>query len=162
MNSHAQQAVGRVYRIGQRKRTNVYRLYTYGTWEDVLIQNNLLKESLFNLVIDSKETPNQAGKNESKRHFKLPPDEPKKFVQDSNEISHPILTHVIEKCIDKLSTIIEKASTREDQELIESQIKISFENNVNVDKGASKSSNKFIYSTNHLLGISYFIYFEFN
>jgi hypothetical protein len=49
-----QQAVGRAYRLGQKKHVFVYRLATDGTYEDVFFTENIFKLNLSKRVIDKK------------------------------------------------------------------------------------------------------------
>lgn len=49
-----QQAIGRAYRIGQRKKVFVYRLATAGTYEDTLQQQSVFKTQLAARVVDQK------------------------------------------------------------------------------------------------------------
>jgi hypothetical protein len=57
---HDQQAVGRAYRLGQKKHVFVYRLGTYGTYEDIFFQENIFKLNLSKRVID-KHNPGRFG-----------------------------------------------------------------------------------------------------
>ncbi|CAG8472458.1 2173_t:CDS:10 [Paraglomus occultum] len=54
--THAQQAVGRAYRIGQTKRVFVYRLMVHDSFEERLFNNNVQKVGLSNRVIDNTAT----------------------------------------------------------------------------------------------------------
>ena len=57
---HDQQAVGRAYRLGQKRHVYVYRLGTYGTFEETFFTDNIFKLNLAKRVID-KQNPNRYG-----------------------------------------------------------------------------------------------------
>ena len=50
-----QQAMGRIYRQGQAKECIIYRLFTSGTVDEVILQRQLLKQGLSKLTVDSSE-----------------------------------------------------------------------------------------------------------
>ena len=52
---HEQQAVGRAYRIGQKKRVFVYRLHLGGTFEDKILSQGKFKKELAERAVDKKE-----------------------------------------------------------------------------------------------------------
>ncbi|CAH1765977.1 6774_t:CDS:10, partial [Entrophospora sp. SA101] len=54
--SYADQAIGRVYRYGQKKSVYSYRLLTAGTFEESLFLNNVFKMGLSYLILDNKNT----------------------------------------------------------------------------------------------------------
>ncbi|KAF4549384.1 SNF2 family N-terminal domain-containing protein 6 [Elsinoe fawcettii] len=60
-----EQAVGRAYRLGQKKNVVVYRFVTGGTFEDKLYNMGLFKSSLFQRVVDKK-NPERHAKREIK------------------------------------------------------------------------------------------------
>ncbi|KAI1393640.1 uncharacterized protein F4822DRAFT_385338 [Hypoxylon trugodes] len=67
---HEQQAVGRAYRLGQKKPVYVYRLYTGGTVEEKMLNMAIFKTQLSSRVIDKK---NPIPKAEQFGHkFELP------------------------------------------------------------------------------------------
>ena len=79
---HDQQAVGRAYRLGQKRHVYVYRLGTYGTFEETLFTDNIFKLNLAKRVID-KQNPNRyglSGKMNLTRYFKAP-----KSVERAND-----------------------------------------------------------------------------
>ncbi|KAI0480208.1 P-loop containing nucleoside triphosphate hydrolase protein [Xylariaceae sp. FL0804] len=59
---HEQQAVGRAYRIGQKKAVFVYRFVCGGTFEDQLLSNAVWKMQLAQRVVDSKRPIPKAAK----------------------------------------------------------------------------------------------------
>lgn len=71
---HDQQAVGRAYRYGQKKHVFVYRLGTYGTYEDIFFHENIFKLNLSKRVID-KHNPGRFGNSREKdlsKYFQPP------------------------------------------------------------------------------------------
>ena len=62
---HDQQAVGRAYRLGQKKHVYVYRLAMFGTYEEIFFTENIFKLNLSKRVID-KSNPGRHGSNRSR------------------------------------------------------------------------------------------------
>ena len=58
-----QQAIGRSYRIGQTKKTVVYRLMTAGTYEETMHNLSAFKSNLADRVVDKRQTVRQATKD---------------------------------------------------------------------------------------------------
>jgi hypothetical protein len=74
---HDQQAVGRAYRLGQKKHVYVYRLLTFGTYEETFLTENVFKLNLSKRVID-KRNPERYGDYKTrdlKRYFHDPKDD---------------------------------------------------------------------------------------
>jgi Helicase conserved C-terminal domain len=75
---HDQQAVGRAYRLGQKKHVFVYRLATFGTYEQQFFTENIFKLNLSKRVIDKK-NPGRFGMSKSldlSKYFFKPRSEP--------------------------------------------------------------------------------------
>ena len=71
---HDQQAVGRAYRLGQKKHVFVYRLATDGTYEETFFTENIFKLNLSKRVID-KQNPSRFGFSRNldlRKYFFLP------------------------------------------------------------------------------------------
>lgn len=71
---HDQQAVGRAYRLGQKKPVFVYRLGIFGTYEEVFFTENIFKLNLSKRVID-KHNPGRFGVSSNldiKKYFQPP------------------------------------------------------------------------------------------
>lgn len=68
---HEQQAIGRAYRFGQKKRVYVYRIQTAGTFEQYIETQGRFKEQLASRVMDKKNLQRNVKKN-SKEYFDLP------------------------------------------------------------------------------------------
>ncbi|KAK3808886.1 MAG: SNF2 family N-terminal domain-containing protein [Linnemannia gamsii] len=71
--SHDEQAIARAFRYGQTRKVFVYRLQTFGTWEDKLYKTNLHKLGLSNRVVDKKTIHQAHSKTEMKSYFEPPP-----------------------------------------------------------------------------------------
>lgn len=72
--SHDEQAIARAFRYGQTRKVYVYRLQTFGTFEDLLYKNNLHKLGLANRVIDKKTIKsNTFSKTQMRQYFRRPP-----------------------------------------------------------------------------------------
>ena len=69
--SWEQQAIGRAYRIGQRKPVYVYRLTVGGTFEEAMQKQGLFKQQLATRVVDKK-NPNRIGVKRAGEYF-FPP-----------------------------------------------------------------------------------------
>lgn len=84
---HDQQAVGRAYRLGQKKHVFVYRLGTYGTYEDIFFEENIFKLNLSKRVID-KHNPGRFGtsRNGDKQKYFEPPKEESEAVEIDREV----------------------------------------------------------------------------
>ncbi|PHH72785.1 hypothetical protein CDD80_4259 [Ophiocordyceps camponoti-rufipedis] len=65
---HEQQAVGRAYRIGQKKPVFVYRFVTAGTFEDDVHNRQVFKTQLASRVVDKKNPLSWSKKNSNKLH----------------------------------------------------------------------------------------------
>ncbi|KAK3815056.1 MAG: hypothetical protein J3Q66DRAFT_343721 [Benniella sp.] len=82
--SHDAQAVARSYRYGQQKPVYVYRLQTFGTWEDRIYKINIHKLALANRVVDKKNTVKAFTKMEMKTYFQPPPTSVPEWATDDN------------------------------------------------------------------------------
>ncbi|KAF8942356.1 hypothetical protein BGZ47_006560 [Haplosporangium gracile] len=71
--SHDEQAIARAFRYGQTRKVFVYRLHTFGTWEDKLYKTNLHKLGLSNRVVDKKNIFQAHSKTEMNMYFEPPP-----------------------------------------------------------------------------------------
>ncbi|KAI9662008.1 MAG: hypothetical protein M1831_002923 [Alyxoria varia] len=59
---HEEQAIGRAFRLGQTKRVYVYRLITYGTFEEELYKRAWFKRQLSGSVVDNKKMESRAAR----------------------------------------------------------------------------------------------------
>jgi len=101
---HDQQAVGRAYRLGQKKHVYVYRLATDGTYEEVFFTENIFKLNLSKRVID-KQNPGRFGFSKNlnlKKYFFVPKPDPKPiydqedYNKDDFEKKDVVLDKIIE------------------------------------------------------------------
>ena len=103
--SHDEQAVARAFRYGQTRKVFVYRLQTYGTWEDKLYKTNLHKLGLSNRVVDKKNMVKSYTKTEMSSYFADPPDLTPIWVNEQNvsdlfgklDTEDPVLKSLIDK-----------------------------------------------------------------
>ena len=98
---HDQQAVGRAYRLGQKKHVFVYRLGTYGTYEETFFTENVFKLNLSKRVID-KQNPGRFGVSKNvdlSKYFQIPkPDNTAAEIDKSLfENKDQILDNLIER-----------------------------------------------------------------
>ena len=70
---YEEQAVGRAYRLGQKKHVFVYRLTVGGTFEEVLHNQSLFKQQLATRAVDRKHLARQADRD-AKQYIHLPKD----------------------------------------------------------------------------------------
>ncbi|KAG0208420.1 hypothetical protein BGX33_006248 [Mortierella sp. NVP41] len=105
--SHDEQAVARAFRYGQTRKVFVYRLQTYGTWEDKLYKTNLYKLGLSTRVVDKKNMVKSYTKTEMQSYFEAPPppENTPSWVNEENvsglfgklDTEDPVLRALIEK-----------------------------------------------------------------
>ncbi|KAJ3238059.1 hypothetical protein HDU78_003754 [Chytriomyces hyalinus] len=74
--SGEQQAIARSYRYGQTKNVFVYRLLTFGAFEEKIFINNVHKMKLATQVLDNKNIEKTTVKAEMKQYFVDPPENP--------------------------------------------------------------------------------------
>ncbi|KAG0255608.1 hypothetical protein DFQ27_006175 [Actinomortierella ambigua] len=68
-----EQAVARAFRYGQGRAVYVYRLQTYGTWEEKVHKTNVHKLNLSKRVIDEKNMARNYNRRQLKDYFEIPP-----------------------------------------------------------------------------------------
>ncbi|KAJ2740541.1 hypothetical protein GGI20_005752, partial [Coemansia sp. BCRC 34301] len=68
-----EQAIARAYRYGQTRRVYVYRLMTFGTWEDNLFSNNTFKVAMTRRVVDRQTTGRRNTREDMRRYYQHPP-----------------------------------------------------------------------------------------
>ena len=98
---HDQQAVGRAYRLGQKKHVFVYRLGTYSTYEETFFTENVFKLNLSKRVID-KQNPGRFGVSKNldlSKYFKIPKSDDTAVEIDKSlfENKDQILDNLIER-----------------------------------------------------------------
>ncbi|KAJ3175381.1 hypothetical protein HDU87_006201 [Geranomyces variabilis] len=97
----AEQAIARAYRYGQTKPVTVYRLSTYGTFEETLYKINVHKSKLSKRVIDKINTSKDFTKTEMRDWCTIPAD-PEEIEWELNveeeaqiALQDPILAHIL-------------------------------------------------------------------
>jgi Helicase conserved C-terminal domain len=96
---HDQQAVGRAYRLGQKNHVFVYRLATFGTYEQTFFTENVFKLNLSKRVIDQRQ-PGRFGVSKDKnleRYFA-----PIKDEKEANAIDESQFEKGVDKILDRL------------------------------------------------------------
>jgi superfamily II DNA/RNA helicase len=103
--THEEQAIGRAYRLGQKKPVFVYRFHTGGTFEDELLNLSTFKTQLAFTVVENKNVKSQADKNT--KWLQLP----KEVSQESLE-GHKGNDRVLDRILEK-DTFIRSIRTTE-------------------------------------------------
>ncbi|PNS15360.1 Protein CHROMATIN REMODELING 20 [Sphaceloma murrayae] len=104
-----EQAVGRAYRLGQKKDVYVYRFVSGGTFEDKLYNMGLFKSSLFQRVVDKKNPERHAKKGIDEWLFA--PREVKQEVINEEEVGKD--KNVLEKILARSDNPIRAIKTME-------------------------------------------------
>ena len=68
------QVIGRIWRIGQTKPVDIYRLFICGTIEEKILQRQMNKEKISENVVDDKMSISVFDKDELKEIFKFKSD----------------------------------------------------------------------------------------
>ena len=110
---HDQQAVGRAYRLGQKKHVFVYRLGTYGTYEETFFTENVFKLNLSKRVID-KQNPGRFGVS---KYFKIP---------RSDETAAEIDKSLFEKKDQILDNLMERSDSGKGAKIMELDLTETF------------------------------------
>jgi SNF2 family DNA or RNA helicase len=94
------QAIGRAYRLGQKKSVYVYRFRAGGTFEDVTYNKAVFKTTLFSRVVDKKNYMSQAKKSLSSYLFDVK-DVEQHPLEDSLGKDRAVLDRIVQrtKCI---------------------------------------------------------------
>jgi SNF2 family DNA or RNA helicase len=94
------QAIGRAYRLGQKKSVYVYRFRAGGTFEDVTYNKAVFKTTLFSRVVDKKNYMSQAKKSISSYLFDVK-DVEQHALEDSLGKDRAVLDRIVQrtKCI---------------------------------------------------------------
>ena len=89
-----QQAVGRAYRIGQKKHVFVYRLTVAGTFEEEIQSQALFKEQLATRVVDKK-NPERHGVSGAKLYLFMPREVEKSDLKEFEGKDVMVLDHLL-------------------------------------------------------------------
>ncbi|KAG0023593.1 hypothetical protein BGZ80_008918 [Entomortierella chlamydospora] len=140
--SYDEQAIARAFRYGQERKVFVYRLQTFGTWEDKLYKTNLHKLGLSNRVVDKKNIAKTFSKTEMKSYFEPPPETSPIWASDETveaffakpDTEDLVLRKVIQNNREQISLIVpqselvrEKDSDLTEADMIEIQSMIDAE-----------------------------------
>ena len=122
-----EQAVGRAYRLGQRKPVYVYRFRTGGTCEEVVNNKAVFKSQLFRRVVDKKNPERYAKK--SVAEYLFPSREIDKEIYDDCLGKDDVLDGIIEKHPDVIRNIelTETFQKEDDEKLTEEDLKAANE-----------------------------------
>ncbi|KAF9172190.1 hypothetical protein BGX20_006169 [Mortierella sp. AD010] len=130
--SYDEQAIARAFRYGQERKVFVYRLQTFGTWEDKLYKTNLHKLGLSNRVVDKKNIAKTFSKTEMKSYFEPPPEISPTWASDETvetffakpDTEDPVLRNVIQNNRDLISRIVPQSELvrEEDSDLTEADM----------------------------------------
>ncbi|KAF8937607.1 hypothetical protein BGZ58_002424 [Dissophora ornata] len=130
--SHDEQAIARAFRYGQTRKVFVYRLHTFGTWEDKLYKTNLHKMGLSNRVVDKKNISKAFTKVELKSYFDVPPKLNPEWSTPENvdalfnktETEDPVLRAVIAKNTKFITSLVPQSDLirEEDSDLTEADM----------------------------------------
>ncbi|KAJ3083255.1 hypothetical protein HDU99_000171 [Rhizoclosmatium hyalinum] len=82
--SYDKQAIARAYRYGQEKNVYIYRLLTYGTFEEKIFMNNVHKITLATQVVDHKHIEKTTFKKELGQYLRPPPENPVSQLNSTN------------------------------------------------------------------------------
>ncbi|KAJ3090935.1 hypothetical protein HK102_002186 [Quaeritorhiza haematococci] len=91
------QAVARAYRYGQTRKTFVYRLCTFDTYEDKIMNRNVQKEGLAREVVDKANIHKIFSKKDLSEYFKVPDENPESQLADDQTFEDPVLMEVIRR-----------------------------------------------------------------
>jgi len=94
-----EQAVGRAYRLGQRKAVYVYRITVGGTWEEALLNQSVFKQQLATRVVDKKNPMRYATKG-AKQYLFQPRDLEQKDLQPFVGKDPLVLDRLMDKYIE--------------------------------------------------------------
>jgi SNF2 family DNA or RNA helicase len=116
---HDQQAVGRAYRLGQKKHVFVYRLGVYGTYEEIFFTENVFKLNLSKRVID-KQNPGRFGVSKDadlRRYFQIP---------KSDDAAVEIDKHLFEKKDKILDKLLRRSDSGDGAKILELDLTETF------------------------------------
>ncbi|KAJ3237313.1 hypothetical protein HDU81_009649 [Chytriomyces hyalinus] len=92
--SGEQQAIARSYRYGQTKNVFVYRLLTFGAFEEKIFINNVHKMKLATQVLDNKNIEKTTIKAEMKQYFVDPPENPPSQLNSNTVYADDIMQDI--------------------------------------------------------------------
>ncbi|KAG0364266.1 hypothetical protein BGZ54_007692 [Gamsiella multidivaricata] len=130
--SHDEQAIARAFRYGQKRKVFVYRLQTFGTWEDKLYKTNLHKLGLSTRVVDKKNMIKSYTKTEMTKYFEQPPETTPVWASQENvdtlftrpDTDDPVLRSVIDSNRETIASVALQSDLvrEEDSDLTEADM----------------------------------------
>ncbi|KAJ3028938.1 UNVERIFIED_CONTAM: hypothetical protein HDU68_000549 [Siphonaria sp. JEL0065] len=111
--SHENQAISRSYRYGQSKCVYVYRLLTFGAFEEKLFMNNVHKITLASQVVDQKHIEKTAIKTQMRQYFIAPPADPVTELHPDAHFQDSVVESIVHSNPDLAMEII-KIESHED------------------------------------------------
>ncbi|KAF9202314.1 hypothetical protein BGZ49_007501 [Haplosporangium sp. Z 27] len=130
--SHDEQAIARAFRYGQKRKVFVYRLQTYGTWEEKLYKTNIHKLGLSTRVVDKKNMIKTSTKIQMKSYFEEPPAISPVWASDENvealfakpDTEDQVLRKIIENNRKEISLVVPQSELirEEDSDLTEADM----------------------------------------
>ena len=121
------QAIGRAYRLGQKKSVYVYRFRAGGTFEDVTYNKAVFKTTLFSRVVDKKNYMSQAKKSLSSYLFDVK-DVEQHSLEDSVGKDRDVLDRIVRrtKCIRNIE-LTETFQKEDLEKLSEEEVQLAVE-----------------------------------
>eukprot|EP01135_Chromosphaera_perkinsii_P002356 Nk52_evm10s222 gene=Nk52_evmTU10s222 len=94
---HDSQALCRVYRYGQKRETYVYRMFAFGTMEDVIYKRCVFKQGISGSVVDELNLKRNISSDEIRRLYSYTaPDRKAVHLPDYLPFNEPVLSSVYE------------------------------------------------------------------
>ena len=121
------QAIGRAYRLGQKKSVYVYRFRAGGTFEDVTYNKAVFKTTLFSRVVDKKNYMSQAKKSLSSYVFSVK-DVEQHNLEESLGKDRDVLDRIVQrtKCIRNIE-LTETFQKEDLEKLSEEEVQLAVE-----------------------------------
>ncbi|KAJ6007716.1 SNF2 family helicase/ATPase [Penicillium herquei] len=104
--AHEDQAIGRAYRLGQRKPVFVYRFVTTGTFEELVHDRSVFKSQLSLRVVDKKDIMRASSRATTKYLFEVKASEPQSLAHiegNDPEILDRIIQSDLSSCFVKIN-----------------------------------------------------------
>lgn len=118
--SWEEQAVGRAYRLGQKRPVFVYRFRAGGTFEEVMFDKSVFKTQLFNRVIDQKNPLSHASKSVNDWIFPVREVEQQEFDECLGK-DEKVLDQIIKR-VDYIRNIeLTETFQREDEDVLDEE-----------------------------------------
>ncbi|KAJ5716333.1 hypothetical protein N7493_008244 [Penicillium malachiteum] len=113
--AHEDQAIGRAYRLGQRKPVFVYRFVTTGTFEELVHDRSVYKSQLSLRVVDKKDIVRASTRATTKYLFEVRPSEPQSLAHIQGN-DPEILDRIIESDLSSCFVKINLSTLKDDED----------------------------------------------